>query len=45
MVFNKDCCISGCKKKASKTKIIFGIYYNFCSDHGVIDLKTIDGVD
>jgi len=45
MSCNKKCCISGCNNKSTKTKIIFGVFYNFCSDHGIIDLKKVEGLD
>ena len=40
-MINRECCINGCSNKASKTKIIFRKYYNFCKDHGIKDLKTL----
>ena len=35
------CSIGGCEARAFKTRIIFGVYYNFCKIHNIKDLKTL----
>jgi len=40
-MLKRKCVIKNCSNNASKTKIIFGIPYNFCKDHNIKDLGAL----